>query len=148
MDAILAAMAYAESLGVGATAQARPEPTTTFDDRLELTIGGRVLELLSVPGGETTDSLVVWLPESRTVFTGNIFGPLFGHVPNLVTIRGDRYRDALAYVSSVERVLALRARPADHRALRPDRRGRPHRRGAVGACATPWSGCTTAPSTA
>ena len=38
MDAILAAMAYAESLGVGAVAQARPEPTTTFDDRLELTL--------------------------------------------------------------------------------------------------------------
>ncbi len=107
MDAILAAMKYAESLGVGATPQARPEPTTTFADRLELTIGGRRLELLSVPGGETTDALVIWLPESRTVFTGNTFGPLFGHVPNLVTIRGDRYRDALEYASSVERVLAL-----------------------------------------
>jgi alkyl sulfatase BDS1-like metallo-beta-lactamase superfamily hydrolase len=108
IDAIVAAMAYAESLGVGTIAQARPEPTTTFDDRLDLTVGARRLELLSVPGGETTDALVAWLPESRTAFTGNMFGPLFGHVPNLVTIRGDRYRDALAYVSSVERVLALR----------------------------------------
>ncbi len=98
MDAIVAAMEYAESLGVGATPQARPEPTTTFDDRLELEVGGRRLELLSMPGGETTDSLVIWLPESRTAFTGNLFGPLFGHVPNLVTIRGDRYRDALDYV--------------------------------------------------
>jgi alkyl sulfatase BDS1-like metallo-beta-lactamase superfamily hydrolase len=63
--------------------------------------------LLSVPGGETTDALVVWLPDSRTVLTGNLTGPLFGHVPNLVTIRGDRYRDALTYASSVERVLEL-----------------------------------------
>jgi alkyl sulfatase BDS1-like metallo-beta-lactamase superfamily hydrolase len=109
MDAILAAMAYAESLGVGATAQARPEPTTTFSDRLELSIGGRRLVLLSVPGGETTDALVIWLPDSRTAFTGNLFGPLFGHVPNLVTMRGDRYRDALAYVDSLERVLGLGA---------------------------------------
>lgn len=108
MDAIVAAMQYAESLGGGVVAQARPEPTVTFDDDLELTIGGRRLELLSVPGGETTDSLVVWLPESSTVFTGNLFGPLFGHVPNLVTMRGDRYRDALTYVASVERVLSLR----------------------------------------
>ena len=54
-----------------------------------------------MPGGETTDALVVWLPDSRTVLTGNLFGPLFGHVPNLVTIRGDRYRDALAYVDSL-----------------------------------------------
>jgi alkyl sulfatase BDS1-like metallo-beta-lactamase superfamily hydrolase len=107
MDAILAAMKYADSLGAGTVAQARPEPTTTFDDRLELLVGGRRLELLSVPGGETTDALVVWLPDSRTVLTGNLTGPLFGHVPNLVTIRGDRYRDALTYASSVERVLEL-----------------------------------------
>ena len=73
--AILAAMEHAESLGAGgATAQARPEPTVTFDDRLELTIGGRDLVLFSTPGGETTDSLVIWLPESRTAFTGNLFG--------------------------------------------------------------------------
>ncbi|MEZ5144585.1 MAG: MBL fold metallo-hydrolase [Acidimicrobiales bacterium] len=109
IDAILAAMAYAESLGVGAAAQARPEPTVVVDDRLELTIGGRQLVALSVPGGETTDALAVWLPDSRTVFTGNLTGPLFGHVPNLVTIRGDRYRDALTYVSSIERVLELGA---------------------------------------
>ena len=44
-------------------------------------IGGRELVLLSTPGGETTDSLVIWLPETRTAFTGNLFGPLFGHVP-------------------------------------------------------------------
>ena len=68
---------------------------------------GRRLELISVPGGETTDSLVVWLPDERTVFTGNLFGPLFGHVPNLVTMRGDRYRDPLEYIRSIELVLAL-----------------------------------------
>ncbi len=100
-------MAYAESLGVGTVAQARPEPTTTFGDRLERTVGGRELVLLSTPGGETTDALVVWLPESRTLLSGNLFGPLFGHVPNLVTIRGDRYRDALQYVASLDLVLGL-----------------------------------------
>ena len=51
-----------------------PEPvvTTTFIDRHEFTLGGRRFELLATPGGETTDSLVVWLPEVRTVFTGNL----------------------------------------------------------------------------
>ncbi len=88
--------------------QARPEPTLTFADELELVIGGRRLVLISTPGGETTDALVVWLPESRTLLTGNMLGPLFGHVPNLVTVRGDRYRDALDYVASVDRVRALR----------------------------------------
>ncbi len=109
IDAILAAMAYAESLGDGPTPQAHLEPTTTFTERLDLTVGGRRLVLFSVPGGETTDALVIWLPESRTALTGNLFGPLFGHVPNLVTMRGDRYRDALAYVDSLDLVLGLGA---------------------------------------
>ena len=100
-------MEYARSVGVGAVPQARPEPTVVVDERLDLTIGGRDLQLIATPGGETFDSLVVWLPESRTLFSGNLFGPLFGHVPNLVTIRGDRYRDALTYVDSLEVVLDL-----------------------------------------
>ena len=102
IDAILAAMEYARELGVGEVAQARPEPTVTFRDRLELHIGGRELHLIATPGGETFDSMVVWLPESRTLFSGNLTGPLFGHVPNLVTIRGDRYRDALTYIDSLD----------------------------------------------
>jgi alkyl sulfatase BDS1-like metallo-beta-lactamase superfamily hydrolase len=40
------------------------------------------------------------------LFTGNLFGPLFGHVPNLVTIRGDRYRDPIQYMESLDVVLA------------------------------------------
>ena len=85
-----------------------PEPTIIVEDRLELTIGGRHLELIATPGGETFDSMVVWEPESRTLLSGNLFGPLFGHVPNLVTIRGDRYRDALTYIDSIDLVLRLR----------------------------------------
>ena len=84
-----------------------PEPTVTFDTTLDLEVGGRKLELLATPGGETTDSLVVWLPEDRMLFTGNLFGPLFGLVPNLITIRGDRYRDPLLYIESLNAVLAF-----------------------------------------
>jgi alkyl sulfatase BDS1-like metallo-beta-lactamase superfamily hydrolase len=105
IDAIMAALAHAQD--VGDAAQSRPEPTITFERALDLEVGGRLLQLHAVPGGETTDALVVWLPESRTLLSGNLFGPLFGHVPNLVTIRGDRYRDALTYVSSLELVLDL-----------------------------------------
>jgi alkyl sulfatase BDS1-like metallo-beta-lactamase superfamily hydrolase len=107
MRAILAALEHTRSSGAGTAAQARPEPTTTFDDRMGLVVGGRELVLLSTPGGETTDSLVIWLPASRTALTGNLFGPLFGHVPNLVTMRGDRYRDALSYIDSLDRILDL-----------------------------------------
>jgi len=107
IDAILAAMEYARSVGVGVVPQARPDPTMVVDDRLELTVGGRTMELIATPGGETFDSMVVWLPESKTLFSGNLFGPLFGHVPNLVTIRGDRYRDALTYIRSLDVVREL-----------------------------------------
>ena len=90
-------------------AQSSPVPDLTFDDRLELDIGELRLELLSTRGGETTDSLVVWIPATRTAIIGNLLGPLFGHLPNLVTMRGDRYRDALDYVASVDELRALGA---------------------------------------
>jgi alkyl sulfatase BDS1-like metallo-beta-lactamase superfamily hydrolase len=84
-----------------------PEPTVTFDKTLELDVGSRKLVLLATPGGETTDSLVVWLPEDRVLFTGNLTGPLFGTVPNLSTIRGDRYRDPLQYIDALNAILSL-----------------------------------------
>ncbi|GAB7146456.1 alkyl/aryl-sulfatase [Mycobacterium riyadhense] len=87
--------------------QSVPTVDLDFEDTLTLDIGGRRLQLISVPGGETTDSLVVWLPDERICLCGNTFGPLFGHIPNLVTIRGDRYRDALTAIESVERVREL-----------------------------------------
>ncbi len=107
MDAIIAAMDYARSVGAEAAPQARPEPTVLIEHRRTLCYGQRNFDLISTPGGETFDSMVVWLPDSRTVFSGNLFGPLFGHVPNLVTIRGDRYRDAITYTESLNVVLDL-----------------------------------------
>lgn len=106
MDAMIAGMS---SLPQEEWQISFPEPTRDFADRLELNVGGREIVLIATPGGETTDALIVWVPDERTVFTGNLFGPLFGHVPNLVTIRGDRYRDALHYVASANTVLALGA---------------------------------------
>ncbi len=84
-----------------------PEPTLDYPRHLELDAGGRRVELFSTPGGETTDSTIVWVPDEQTLFTGNLFGPLFGHVPNLVTIRGDRYREAPLYVEACDLVLSL-----------------------------------------
>lgn len=89
--------------------QSVPTPTVIVDDELAIELGGRRMELLATPGGETTDSLVVWLPDERVCLCGNVFGALFGHIPNLVTMRGDRYRDALTVVQSIDRVRALGA---------------------------------------
>lgn len=89
--------------------QSVPNPTVVFDDELIIELGGRTLQLIATPGGETTDSLVVWLPDEEVCLCGNVFGALFGHIPNLVTVRGDRYRDALTVVESIDRVRALGA---------------------------------------
>jgi len=88
--------------------QARPEPTFTFADRHAFDLGDMRFELVATPGGETIDSMCVWLPQQRVAFVGNVFSALFGHFPNLVTLRGDRYRFALPFIDSVDRVLALR----------------------------------------
>ncbi|NND67919.1 MAG: MBL fold metallo-hydrolase [Halioglobus sp.] len=84
-----------------------PTPDILFEDEYRFTLGGLDVELIAVPGAETNDSLIIWLPQHRICLTGNLFGCPFGHFPNLVTIRGDRYRDALTVAAAVERVRAL-----------------------------------------
>jgi alkyl sulfatase BDS1-like metallo-beta-lactamase superfamily hydrolase len=95
--------------GGAAPVQARPEPTILVHDRLAFGLGGVRFELIGCAGAETDDSLLVWLPDERICITGNVFGALFGHFPNLVTIRGDRYRDALRYVETLDVLLGLDA---------------------------------------
>ena len=112
------AFAFRDRLATGIAAIQRrfgtrlpPQSTATADievgDRLTLVVGERTLELIATPGGETTDSMVVWLPDERICLCSNTFGPVFGHIPNLVTMRGDRYRDALTVIDTIERVRAL-----------------------------------------
>lgn len=90
--------------------QAEPVPDITFEDEYAFTLGGLRVELYGVPGAETNDSLVVWLPDHEICFVGNLFGCLFGHIPNLVTVRGDRYRDALTCAAACDVVADLEPR--------------------------------------
>ena len=90
--------------------QSTLNPDVIVDETLTLQVGERRLELIAIPGGETTDSLVVWLPDEGICLCSNAFGPVFGHIPNLVTMRGDRYRDALTVIETIERVRALQPR--------------------------------------
>ena len=87
-----------------------PEPvlTDSFIDSHVFELGDRRFELYSTPGGETTDALVVWMPEHRIVFIGNLMGPFSGHVPNLYTLRGDKIRSAMTFIHSLDRVIELR----------------------------------------
>jgi alkyl sulfatase BDS1-like metallo-beta-lactamase superfamily hydrolase len=84
-------------------------PTRLVDDRHAFTHGGVSFELLATPGAEGADSLSVWLPAQRTLLIGDLWGPIPLAFPNLFTLRGEQLRFALAYVDSLERLLALDA---------------------------------------
>jgi len=87
--------------------QDKPTPDITFDQRLSLQVGDLAIECISVPGGETIDSTVVWLPEQRSALISNMVGPLFPHFPNFNTLRGDRYRWVEPFLESVRRLRDL-----------------------------------------
>lgn len=85
-----------------------PGPMTYFADQHRFQLGDRSFELISTPSGETLDSLIVWLPEERTVFTGNLFGAIQGALPNFYTARGDRDRSVARFFTDIEQVMSLR----------------------------------------
>jgi glyoxylase-like metal-dependent hydrolase (beta-lactamase superfamily II) len=84
-------------------------PDVAVDRHHEFELGGRRFEVISTPGGETLDSLTVWMPEERVAFTGNLFGPVFLAIPNLVTVRGDKPRLVQRYLPSLDTVRKLGA---------------------------------------
>ena len=81
--------------------------TTFFDREHTFEVGGRRFALYATPGGETIDSLVVWLPHERALFTGNLMGALYGALPHLYTPRGDRQRSARWFLRDMELLLRL-----------------------------------------
>src|SRR4029453_4119703 len=72
------------------------QPTRTFDDRMELALGGVTFQLLHTPG-ETPDHLSVWIPQFKAVFVGDNYYDSF---PNIYRLRGTRPRGALDYDES------------------------------------------------
>jgi glyoxylase-like metal-dependent hydrolase (beta-lactamase superfamily II) len=95
----------------GSTPIPPPEilPDIVVDRRFDFEQGGRRFEVISTPGGETVDSLTVWMPNERIAFTGNLFGPVFLSMPNLCTVRGDKPRLVQRYLSSLDTVRKLGA---------------------------------------
>ena len=103
---MLEAEARARSMGY-TPPQVRAQPDVTFDERYSFEVGDVRFQLIWVPGGETVDSILVWLPDQKILFCGNTLGPLFPHMPNFHTIRGDRLRFALPYIAACDTMLAL-----------------------------------------
>ena len=107
----------------GASGQADPllaqgglEPDILVDDDEPrvLEFGERRLEVLPMPGGEGADGLTVWFPERGILFSGDLTGPHFPAFPNLYSIRGERYREFLPYVRSLDAALALEPEVVAH----------------------------------
>ena len=47
-------------------------PTRTFDGRLDIEVGGRIVELIEVGPAHTRGDVIAHVPDARTVFTGDI----------------------------------------------------------------------------
>jgi glyoxylase-like metal-dependent hydrolase (beta-lactamase superfamily II) len=47
-------------------------PTTTFDRRLDVVVGGRLVELIEVGPAHTAGDTIVHVPDARTIYTGDI----------------------------------------------------------------------------
>jgi len=70
--------------------------------------GGVEFEVYAVPNGaDAADSLLLWLPQKKILFSGDFFGALFPQFPNIFTMRGEKIRRAIEYRDSLDVVLAL-----------------------------------------
>jgi glyoxylase-like metal-dependent hydrolase (beta-lactamase superfamily II) len=47
-------------------------PTRTFDVRLDVEVGGRVIELIEVGPAHTKGDVIAYVPDARTVYTGDV----------------------------------------------------------------------------
>jgi glyoxylase-like metal-dependent hydrolase (beta-lactamase superfamily II) len=83
------------------------ERLSLFATATSFSVGNRRFELHATPSGETLDSLVVWLPEERVLFTGNLMGALQGSLPNFYTARGDRDRSVGQFLRDIDHLIGL-----------------------------------------
>ncbi len=84
-----------------------PTPDLLVDRYHGFTQGGKRFELIHAPEGETVDNLIVWLPDDKVAFTGNLVGPVWLSMPFLATLRGDKPRAVWNYLASLEKLRDL-----------------------------------------
>lgn len=100
---------WGSTLRRGGNPRPPPEPTldTLVDRVLAFEQGGRRFELIHAPEGETVDNLIVWLPDDRIAFSGNLTGPVWNSMPFLSTLRGDKPRAVWNYLASLTKLRDL-----------------------------------------
>lgn len=72
-------------------------PTDTVSDRMALNIGGLDIELIPSPG-DLNENLMVWVPGTKTLFTGDLLGGTF---PYIATARFEIDRDPRNFLQSI-----------------------------------------------
>ena len=77
-------------------------------DVFNFELGGVKFQALPTPGAEGDDNLVLWIEDQKALFSGDFFGPLFPMVPNLFTLRGEKFRDPVRYMESLETLIKLK----------------------------------------
>jgi uncharacterized sulfatase len=82
-------------------------PTISIKEKTEMTISGVRMVLIPTPG-DIDSHMMVWLPEEKVLFTGDLLG---GTLPYVATARFEAERKALKFVASLD--LALQY-PAQH----------------------------------
>jgi len=94
---------------IGLIAYGGIEPTITVQNGqpYEFSQGGVDFEIHALPGAEGADNIVLWLPQKKILFSGDFFGPLFPQFPNVFTMRGEKIRKPVEYVSSLEAIIEL-----------------------------------------
>ena len=102
---------WGSTLRRGGAPKPAPEvvPDILVDRTYNFKQGGRRFELISAPEGETVDNLIVWLPDDRIAFTGNLVGPVWLSIPFFCTLRGDKPRLVWNTLKSLEKLKALGA---------------------------------------
>jgi alkyl sulfatase BDS1-like metallo-beta-lactamase superfamily hydrolase len=50
---------------------------------------------------------VLWLPQQKILFTGDFYGPQFPQFPNIFTMRGEKIRKPMEYVTSLDKLILL-----------------------------------------
>jgi glyoxylase-like metal-dependent hydrolase (beta-lactamase superfamily II) len=54
------------------------KPDVTIDNRTDLNIGGTKFELIPARGGETHDAMLIYLPDEKVMFMGDVIMPYLG----------------------------------------------------------------------
>lgn len=105
----LAAPEYSKKLPVSSPVRSPKQniglvwPTITFDNEYSFTLGGRKFELYHT-WGETPDHLMVWMPDEKALFCGDLY---YSSFPNLSTPMLEQ-RPVREWYESLDRMISMK----------------------------------------